>query len=203
MKDCKHPFKNICIHIDELNESALENTRFLSGFSVLFGEDVTEPRIDWDLDKRFTVTNVRYPSYVTATYWNNDVWKPEVPLLFVNDQHKFKIVQLADLHFSVGKGVCRDEFPQHETCEADPKTLQFIDQVLDIEKPQMVVFTGDQIMGDECKQDSETALLKVLAPVISRKIPWAMVWGNHDDEGSLNRWQLSEFASKLASVFVV
>lgn len=197
LKDCKHPFKNICIHIDELNESALENTRFLSGFSVLFGEDVTEPRIDWDLDKRFTVTNVRYPSYVTATYWNNDVWKPEVPLLFVNDQHKFKIVQLADLHFSVGKGVCRDEFPQHETCEADPKTLQFIDQVLDIEKPQMVVFTGDQIMGDECKQDSETALLKVLAPVISRKIPWAMVWGNHDDEGSLNRWQLSEFASKL------
>ncbi|CDO95951.1 unnamed protein product [Kluyveromyces dobzhanskii CBS 2104] len=196
-KECKYRLMDLCVLSAELNESSLEDTRFLSDLSLLFGEDATEPRSDWELNRKLVVSDVRFPSYITASFWNNEVRSPKLPSLTLNEQQKFKIVQLADLHFSVGKGTCRDEFPAHGTCEADPKTLQFIDQVLDIEKPQLVVFTGDQIMGDECKQDSETALLKALAPVIAREIPWTVVWGNHDDEGSLSRWQLSEFAKKL------
>lgn len=202
---CDHPLRNMCIEAHNLDESSLENVRFISKLTVLFGEDATDPRPNWNLNKDMPLSNVRFPSYISETYWDNNGPKTlslssdssTTQDLVLNYKQKFKIVQFADLHFSVGVGRCRDEFPKHDVCEADPKTLKFMDSVLDIEDPQMVVFTGDQIMGDECKQDSESALLKVLAPVIARKIPWAIVWGNHDDEGSMSRWQLSKIVSEL------
>lgn len=184
-------------NITSLDINTMRKSNFLSDITVLFGEDAIDPRHDWVLDKSKPLTNYTYPSYISIKYTgsksqtNNDI------RLKLNSQHKFKIVQLADLHFSVGVGICEDEFPAHSYCEADSKTLEFIEHVLDIEKPELVIFTGDQIMGGRCKQDSESAILKALAPVIKRKIPYGIVWGNHDDEGSLDRWQLSELVQVL------
>lgn len=175
---------------------SLQKSRFLSEINVLFGEDCVDPKPDWTLNKEWYITNRKYPSFITTKRLTSKNEAFDVSFK-MNSRGKFKIVQLADLHFSVGKGKCRDEFPIHDSCEADPKTLEFINRVLDREKPHLVVFTGDQIMGNECKQDSETALLKVLEPVITRKIPFAMIWGNHDDEGSLSRWEMSQIVAKL------
>jgi hypothetical protein len=46
--------------------------------------------------------------------------------------------------------MCRDVVsPAHKKeCEADVETLEFFTYVLDSERPDMVVFTGDQINGD-------------------------------------------------------
>jgi predicted phosphodiesterase len=53
---------------------------------------------------------------------------------------------------------------------------------LDVEKPDLVILTGDQLHHDIL--DSQSALFKVVAPLIERSIPYAVVFGNHDDEGT-------------------
>jgi predicted MPP superfamily phosphohydrolase len=57
---------------------------------------------------------------------------------------------LPDLHLSTALGACRDVVsPTHKKkCEADTTTLVFLKHVLDIEHPDFVAFTGDQINGD-------------------------------------------------------
>ena len=85
-----------------------------------------------------------------------------------------------------GLGVCRDGLgadgeylPENA---ADPQTVNFIGETLDVEQPDLVVFTGDQLHHDIF--DSQTALFKVVAPVVQRSIPFAVVFGNHDSEGA-------------------
>ena len=68
-------------------------------------------------------------------------------------------------------------------------TLEFINKVLDLEKPDMVVLTGDQIFGD-ASPDLESSAFKALNPFVERKIPFAITVGNHDDEGSLKREEI-------------
>jgi hypothetical protein len=68
-----------------------------------------------------------------------------------------------------------------------------IASVLDAERPDLVVFTGDVISGDEAP-DPAAALGAAAAPVVERGLPWAYVLGNHDDEGRLDRSELMEVA---------
>jgi hypothetical protein len=57
-------------------------------------------------------------------------------------------------------------------------------KTLDLEKPDMVVFTGDQLNGQGTSWDPRAVMAKFAGPVIDRKIPWAAVFGNHDEEDS-------------------
>ncbi|SMN22655.1 similar to Saccharomyces cerevisiae YLR361C DCR2 Phosphoesterase involved in downregulation of the unfolded protein response, at least in part via dephosphorylation of Ire1p [Maudiozyma saulgeensis] len=177
------------------------NHHFVSNVNVLFGTDCKDPRKDWTLYKSKPLSNhFKFPSYMSlerAPLVKPPGYSDPRTKILLPDGKDLKIVQLADLHMGVGENKCIDEFPTTENCHADPKTFKFINTVLDIEQPDLVVFTGDQIMGDRSIQDSESTLLKVVAPVIERQIPWAMVWGNHDDEGSLTRWELSELVYNL------
>lgn len=138
------------------------------------------------------------------------------PLLIHNG--KFKILQLADIHFSTGYGICSDTYPPwpslitnnndhsnenfkdygpEKHCLADLITLDFINEVLDLEEPDFVVLTGDQLFAENCP-DPQTALFKVVAPLIERNIPYAIVWGNHDDEGKLkSTWSREQLTSQV------
>jgi len=89
----------------------------------------------------------------------------EIQLKF-DSAGRFKIVQFTDLHL-------------HEGGEKDRQTLALIGQILDVEKPQLVVLTGDTLSGAAKRQ--ETVALAG-GPMAERKIPWAVVLGNHDDE---------------------
>ena len=51
----------------------------------------------------------------------------------------------------------------------------------------MVVFTGDQLNGQGTSWDSRSVLAKFAAAVTDKGIPWAAVFGNHDDEDGLSR----------------
>lgn len=103
-----------------------------------------------------------------------------------------------DLHFSTGVGVCRDAQPPDtaKTCEADPRTLEFLHKTLDDEQPDVAVLTGDQINGDTAP-DVQSALFKAAEPFVTRRIPFAIILGNHDDEGPLTRTQIMELAASL------
>jgi hypothetical protein len=65
--------------------------------------------------------------------------------------------------------------------------------VLDAEKPDFVIYTGDIIFGKPAKE----SLLKALEPVISRKIPFAVTWGNHDDEQGMSRQELFDLIKDI------
>ncbi|KAF8556451.1 hypothetical protein OG21DRAFT_636011 [Imleria badia] len=55
---------------------------------------------------------------------------------------------IANLRFSVSRGVCRDTM--FDPCVASddlPNSFKLLGHVLDLEKPDLVVFTGDQLNG--------------------------------------------------------
>jgi len=98
-------------------------------------------------------------------------------VLKFNQNGKFKIVQFTDVHYKQG-------LPESKVA------IDLINEVLDIEKPDLVVFTGDIIWAEPVYK----GLDEVFEPVAKRKIPWAYVFGNHDDEFGVSRDQLMEYA---------
>ncbi len=87
--------------------------------------------------------------------------------------------------------------------------VKMLNTVYDREKPDLIVFTGDNILGNHVddaiigprvnKKKSVTAkrikkaLSYICKPVEKRKIPFCMVYGNHDDRNSLTKQEQAEF----------
>lgn len=95
------------------------------------------------------------------------------PALRFNKDGKFKIVQFTDVHYIHGN-------PKSDI------SLERINEVLDAEKPDLVLFTGDVIFGKPAEEGMRT----VLNLAAKRKIPFGMTFGNHDNEQGLTRAQL-------------
>jgi 3',5'-cyclic AMP phosphodiesterase CpdA len=89
---------------------------------------------------------------------------------------RFTIVQLTDLHWRDGD-------------DSDQRTRLVINSVLEAERPDLVVVTGDVIDGDTCT-DPARSWRQAVAAMDQRGIPWAAVFGNHDDEGAMSRHEL-------------
>lgn len=87
----------------------------------------------------------------------------------------FKIMQIADLHYSVSSGTCRDT--RKSPCVGDVDTAKLISEALDAERPDLVVFSGDQLNGQGTSWDSKSVIAKFAAPCIDREIPWTAVFG--------------------------
>jgi len=104
----------------------------------------------------------------------------KTPLRF-DSQGRFKIVQFTDLHLKEGN-------------EEDGQTLELVEQVLDAEKPQLVVLTGDVLGASEKPKETMT---RCAQPMVERRIPWAVALGNHDDEGTHDRRGLMDIIMSL------
>lgn len=94
-----------------------------------------------------------------------------------NDKGVFKILQFTDIHYQKNN-------------PASAVAIELINEVLDAEKPDLVVFTGDIIYA----KPVIAGLDDVFTPVIERKIPWAYIFGNHDDEHGMSRAELMDYA---------
>lgn len=97
-----------------------------------------------------------------------------------NSNHKFKIVQFTDVHWIYD----------------DPKSEEAAErmrEVLDVERPDLVVYTGDIIFA----KPAAPALQRALEPAIERGIPFAVTWGNHDDEQDMTRAELSAYIKDM------
>ena len=69
------------------------------------------------------------------------------------------------------------------------ETLALLEAELDAAQPDLVVFLGDQIHGPSTGRSVERtqkALDAILQPVAARELPFAVVFGNHDDEGGVD-----------------
>ena len=89
----------------------------------------------------------------------------------------FRIMQIADTQ----------EIPS-----VSPDTIKLIETALDKEKPDLVVFTGDQIkgystffMGEKGKKNVISTLKTLIKPLEDRNIPFTITFGNHDGEAAL------------------
>ena len=55
--------------------------------------------------------------------------------------------------------------------------------MLDDQKPDLVVFTGDQLTGaSKTPDDVRRAIDNIVRPVDERRIPWLVAFGNHDED---------------------
>lgn len=155
---------------------------------VLFGVDAVDPRPQWTLMDSALLLNAQ-PKIPTARIsLRRGRPKPRLNpdiVLRARKDGSFKVVQISDTHMVTGVGVCKDAIDADGNFlpegEADPLTVNFVETVLDIERPDLVILTGDQLHHDI--PDSQSALFKVVAPIIKRSIPFAAVFGNHDSEG--------------------
>jgi 3',5'-cyclic AMP phosphodiesterase CpdA len=172
----------------------------VTAVDVLFGADAVEPRPGWEIkDPPLLLDNDKDTIEAKLTIRRGTPPKIEKPVPRVRRDGKFKIMQISDLHLSTGLGVCRDPEPPKlngAKCEADPRTLDFIGRQLDFEKPDLVVLSGDQVNGDSAP-DAQSAIFKFAELLIYRKIPFACIFGNHDDEGSITRSATAEILSTL------
>lgn len=182
-------------HFDRVKYLKEQAEEYIYNIDVLFGVDAVDPRPNWELlPSPLLGIAGEVPVYITINHSPHNI--VERPKLSVDAGVRYKILQVADLHFSTDEGVCRDQYPEVSDCKADKRTLKFVETVLDIEKPDLVVMTGDQVFGDD-SFDSVTTMLTVVNPFIKRKIPYAIMFGNHDDEGSLTREELMTLVESL------
>lgn len=86
----------------------------------------------------------------------------------------FKIVQFTDMHYMHGN-------PKSDT------TLMLIPRILDTEKPDLVIFTGDIVTAKPMREGWDT----IIQFVIDRKIPFAVTLGNHDHEQGMTREEIA------------
>lgn len=180
---------------------ASDSEKAVTAVDVLFGADAVDPRSGWKiLDQQLSLSNLGDNPVPRISIRQGHPPKVVKPPLHVNKNGKFKILQVADLHLSTGLGTCRDAEPAsihgEKKCEADPRTLEFVSSVLDLENPDLVVLSGDQVNGDTAP-DAQTAIFKFVELFISRKIPFACIFGNHDDEGTMSREDHMELLNTL------
>lgn len=97
-----------------------------------------------------------------------------------NSNGKFKIVQFTDIHYIAND--TRSDI-----------ALKRMQEVLDAEKPDLVLFTGDLIYGKPAEQGIRT----VLELVAAQKIPFSVTFGNHDDEQGLSREELLQIIQTI------
>ncbi len=106
----------------------------------------------------------------------------------------FKIMQITDMQ----------EIPA-----VSPDTVNLLEAAVEAEKPDLVVYTGDQIKGYGVTykgkgRELENAVAKtiktLLEPVIKRNIPYAVTFGNHDRQvGISNKDQFEKIYKKLGN----
>ncbi|KAI2621765.1 calcineurin-like phosphoesterase [Hypoxylon sp. NC1633] len=170
--------------------TASDSKKAVTAVDVLFGDDAVEARDGWQLQNTPVILTAGsdIPSAHITVRQGSQV-EPLKPQPRVNDNGKFKIMQLADIHLSTGVGHCRDAVPdEYEggACMADFRTLDFVSKLLDEEKPDLVVLSGDQVNGDTAP-DAQSAIFKYAQLLIKHKVPYVSIFGNHDDEGTLPR----------------
>ena len=88
-----------------------------------------------------------------------------------NEDGTFKILQFNDTQ-DVGLGV-------------DRRLVKFIEAALDLEKPDLVVFVGDQLSDFYpfgTKEDMKKSIDNIIAPLAERNIPFLVTLGNHDHD---------------------
>ncbi|MEU5853519.1 metallophosphoesterase family protein [Saccharopolyspora shandongensis] len=85
----------------------------------------------------------------------------------------------------------------------DRRTLKLMNAVLDDQRPDLVILNGDNITGGcDTELEMRQAMNNIVQPMEERKIPWAITYGNHDEDstakGGLDESEMLEFYRSYA-----
>ncbi|MCS7315884.1 MAG: metallophosphoesterase family protein [Bryobacterales bacterium] len=91
------------------------------------------------------------------------------PKLRCSDTGEFKILVISDLHYRP---------------DPDVHGIALTEQLIEAERPHLVLVTGDCLSGHDCPSPEavRTAIANVAAAMEKKRVPWAIVFGNHDQE---------------------
>lgn len=138
---------------------ASDSEKAITAVDVLFGADAVDPRTGWRVVGTGLLLNTDGEGQEARLSIRRGKEVPHSkPVPKIGENGKFKIMQVADLHLSTGTGKCRDEQPpgvRGGKCEADPRTLEFVERMIIDEKPDLVILSGDQVNG-ETAPDAQT-----------------------------------------------
>lgn len=102
--------------------------------------------------------------------------QPADPELRFNSNGKFKIAQFTDTHLG---------YDRKEVFDAAVKMMK---NIIEQEKPDLVMLTGDIVTGNQMKEAFE----HLLTPLDRMGIPFLYLMGNHEREGELPGWEMAE-----------
>ena len=108
------------------------------------------------------------PSSVTSAA--NESASGDVLKFSFRPDGKFKVMQLTDTHYVSGN-------PKSQ------RALRNIVEMLDMEKPDLVIHTGDVIWGNPAAQSFK----ELFQPLVDRGVPFVVALGNHDSDFELSR----------------
>ena len=98
--------------------------------------------------------------------------------LYYNEDGSFRIMVLADMHIN---------------SSSDTTTLkETIKTLVDKEQPNLVIFTGDNVIGASNADSLRKCLDSLVGYIEEKQIPWCHVYGNHDRERALSNEEQQE-----------
>lgn len=110
----------------------------------------------------------------------------EAPVLKFDENGEFKILHLCD---------CQDGYP------ADARMFEYINTVLETYEPDLVILGGDNTVGEE--ETKELAVEELVKPFVDHKVPFTLVFGNHDYQQGYNNDELFEMYKRYGGEYCV
>ena len=120
------------------------------------------------------------PDYSKVNYNPADTHNQTDKTLKFNSDGKLKILHITDTHLKLNHNL-------------DP-TIWLVERACDVEKPDIVMLTGDNVLNCENAEDTKKLINALMNIFDSRNIPVAVTFGNHDSEqGALTREELMAY----------
>jgi hypothetical protein len=91
-----------------------------------------------------------------------------------NSSYVFHILQLADIHLGENSWTLWGP-------EQDRKTWIALDRLILLEQPDLIVLSGDQLTANNVDVNATAYYLQLGHRLNMYGIPWALIFGNHDD----------------------
>ena len=113
-----------------------------------------------------------------------------------NEQGKFTILQLTDMHYCHRLG----NETREQTNAADKQTQKLNEMLIKMAKPDLIVLSGDAISSHKGALKSgkqfEHCWEKVVKVIKEAQIPYTFILGNHDAVGFWNSTQVIKFVQE-------
>ena len=118
--------------------------------------------------------------FLVILIFNTCAFAQNTESLKFNENGEFKILQFTDLHWTPSSG-------------KTSKTTETMRSVIQKEKPDFIVLTGD-LVTDEPAKKGWLDMTKVL---VESQIPWTVTFGNHDEEHNMPKEKIYLLLRKL------
>ncbi len=101
----------------------------------------------------------------------HDALQTKIPLSFREDGG-YRILMMSDAHLKPGK---------------EEPTVRAMEALIDRTGPDLVLLNGDNVAAFTGPEMFEATLARLVSPMETRRIPWAHVFGNHDQTPEVSK----------------